>query len=409
METKDENETISVFISYSWDTEEHKEWVLNLANELTDNGVYVILDRFDLKAGKAMTHFMEKAVNQADKVLLIMTPKYKDKADNRLGGVGYEYSMISQELYEKIDNDKFIPIRREGSYAESAPKFLKSFLSHDMTNDVSYKSDFIELLRIICDEPEIKRRPLGKKPDFITKKATQKSTSLIDDTVNLQRSQMTSCAKWTIDISLNSLEDQQNHSLYNLITSNAKIDKDNKLTLPHILGHNFKKSHQPTILYENPLQRYLAYNHLAHEILLIDEGLIHYEFSEYGNQEFWLLYINQPFSTLFYLLSILKSIHEQLNRSVDLTININFESDSRSLLYSNHSPFNFPHLYSLQTMEIPGNKASMRKEVTELTSDSVFSLFEQLYSLFSNENPNSPYPFVKLDREHFDMVINDFL
>ncbi len=38
-----------IFISYSWDSEEHKEWVLNLANKLCDDGIDVILDRYHLR------------------------------------------------------------------------------------------------------------------------------------------------------------------------------------------------------------------------------------------------------------------------------------------------------------------------------------------------------------------------
>lgn len=112
---------ITVFISYSWDDESHQLWVLNLAERLSANGVHVLFDRYDITVGKEMTHFMENFVSQADKVLLIMTPKYKEKADDRKGGVGYEYSMITQEFYEKESDQKFIPILRKGSFNESAP------------------------------------------------------------------------------------------------------------------------------------------------------------------------------------------------------------------------------------------------------------------------------------------------
>ena len=40
-----------VFISSSWDTPEHKEWVLGLANRLTANGIKVVLDQKDLRLG----------------------------------------------------------------------------------------------------------------------------------------------------------------------------------------------------------------------------------------------------------------------------------------------------------------------------------------------------------------------
>jgi hypothetical protein len=84
---------IKVFISYSWDDEIHKTWVLKIADKLVCNGIFVYLDRYDLKAGKDITHFMENSLKYADKVLLIMTPNFKNKAEKRKGGVGHETSI----------------------------------------------------------------------------------------------------------------------------------------------------------------------------------------------------------------------------------------------------------------------------------------------------------------------------
>jgi hypothetical protein len=74
-----ENE-LTVFISYSWDSKDHKDWVRKLADYLIDNGVNVILDQYDLAAGKILTYFMESAVEKADKVIIILTPGYKLKS-----------------------------------------------------------------------------------------------------------------------------------------------------------------------------------------------------------------------------------------------------------------------------------------------------------------------------------------
>lgn len=41
-----------VFISYSHDSEEHKEWVLELATNLRKHGIDVILDQWELAVGK---------------------------------------------------------------------------------------------------------------------------------------------------------------------------------------------------------------------------------------------------------------------------------------------------------------------------------------------------------------------
>jgi hypothetical protein len=157
-----------VFISYSWDNQEHQEWVLNLANDLISKfGVDVILDQYELSAGKELTHFMEKAITEADKVLVVLTPNYKLKAENREKGVGFETSIISQEIFASpISQIKFIPILREGNLQLSSPTHLKSKVYHDMANDKEYINKLYELSKIIYGKPLIEKPELGKIPDF---------------------------------------------------------------------------------------------------------------------------------------------------------------------------------------------------------------------------------------------------
>ena len=55
--------------------------------------------------------FMEQALDHAAKVLLILSPLYKEKATARTGGVGLEFSMITSELFESLArNKKFIQL-----------------------------------------------------------------------------------------------------------------------------------------------------------------------------------------------------------------------------------------------------------------------------------------------------------
>lgn len=157
-------EIIKVFISYSWDDEAHKKWVLSLANNLTKNGVYVFLDQYDLNAGKDMTQFMESSVREADKVLLIMTPNFKNKAEKRESGVGYEVSIITSEIFNNQKTDKFIPIVKKGKREECVPSFIRSRIDIDMSNDSSFDAAFEELLRTIYNKPKVARPPIGKKP-----------------------------------------------------------------------------------------------------------------------------------------------------------------------------------------------------------------------------------------------------
>ncbi|MGN7864050.1 SEFIR domain-containing protein [Chryseobacterium sp. 22458] len=157
-----------VFISYSWDNEEHQNWVLKLANDLISKyGVDVILDQFDLNAGKELTYFMENAISEADKVLVILTPNYKQRAEKREKGVGYETSIISQDiLSSSLSKIKFIPILRIGTQVTSAPSHLVSKLYHNMVDDTKYYSKLLELAKLIYDKNLIEKPDLGAIPNF---------------------------------------------------------------------------------------------------------------------------------------------------------------------------------------------------------------------------------------------------
>lgn len=84
--------TPKAFISYSWSSPEHEQWVVDLADELTQVGVHVVLDKFDLQEGHDTLAFMEQMVSDPDikKVLLICDKVYAEKANGRKGGVGTE-------------------------------------------------------------------------------------------------------------------------------------------------------------------------------------------------------------------------------------------------------------------------------------------------------------------------------
>jgi|GEM_PF-3234015 len=157
-----------VFISYSWDNdEEHKKWVLNFAYKLAENGVEPILDRF-LSPGESIDYFMEKALRESDKVLIIFTENYNLKAMNREGGVGVEYSILNAELCKNItDNKKYIPILRKGRRETSIPLFLQQLMAIYMKDDSKFDEQFKEVLHCIFEKPLIPKPKIGKKPNYL--------------------------------------------------------------------------------------------------------------------------------------------------------------------------------------------------------------------------------------------------
>ncbi len=159
----------NVFISYSWDSPEHENWIVNLAIKLCANGVNAIIDKWDLgPLGKPLPHFMEQSITKSQRVICVMTPNYKKKTENLAGGVGYEYSIMTAEiLADGITTSKFIPLFRSGTDADAIPTVLRGRKYVDMRDDDQFEEKFIhELLRDIHEEPKFKKPAIGKKPTF---------------------------------------------------------------------------------------------------------------------------------------------------------------------------------------------------------------------------------------------------
>jgi len=91
-----------VFISYSWDSELHKTWVKTLAKRLRKDGVDVKLDCWSAVPGSQLPAFMEESIRDNEFVLIVCTPNYKNKSDNRKGGVGYEGDIMTAEIMAEI-------------------------------------------------------------------------------------------------------------------------------------------------------------------------------------------------------------------------------------------------------------------------------------------------------------------
>lgn len=160
-----------LFISYCWSNTEHEEWVLRLGTELRENGVNVILDKWDLKEGNDANAFMETMVSDEDlkKVILVIDDLYSEKANKRSGGVGTETQIISAEVYESVDQNKFVAViaNRDKEGNAKLPVFYKSRIYIDLSDEDLYGKNFEQLLRWVYDKPLNIKPELGKKPAFL--------------------------------------------------------------------------------------------------------------------------------------------------------------------------------------------------------------------------------------------------
>ncbi len=161
-----------LFISYSWSNKQHEDWVLALASELRENGIDVILDKWDLKEGHDAFAFMEQMVTDktVEKVAIICDRRYAEKADERQGGVGAETQIISPELYAKASQDKFVAIlaERDDNGDPYLPAYYKSRIYIDLSDTERYGQNFDQLLRWAWNKPLYRKPEIGTAPTFLT-------------------------------------------------------------------------------------------------------------------------------------------------------------------------------------------------------------------------------------------------
>lgn len=153
-----------VFISYSHDSEQHKDWVLGLATRLVANGVDVVLDQWDLTLGSDLPKFMELGLSAAQRVLAICTETYVVKANACRGGVGYEKMILTAQLMQDVSADRIVPVIRANTVTPVVPTFLGSRVHIDFRDDLQYEPKYAELLRDIHGQQIKPRPPLGPNP-----------------------------------------------------------------------------------------------------------------------------------------------------------------------------------------------------------------------------------------------------
>lgn len=160
-----------VFISYAWGTDEHNENVILFATDLKRDGVEVVFDRWQLKEGFDTYAFMEKSATDPSitNVLILLDPIYAEKADSRSGGVGTETQIISPEVYNQVEQSKFIPVvfERDEKGNVCKPKYLRGLLHFDLTIDEKYDSEYQRLVRRLYGIDIIKEPELGNKPAWL--------------------------------------------------------------------------------------------------------------------------------------------------------------------------------------------------------------------------------------------------
>lgn len=171
-----------VFISYSYDNDEHKSWVYDFAYKLRDNGVDVIFDQFETRLGSDLPLFMEQGLSKSNRVICICSDLYNQKANSGKLGVGYEKRIICQEILKDSSTAWVIPLIRNNNSKDKLPIFLSSLRYISFEDSDRYNEKFYDLLRDLHDQNNLP--PVGKNPF----EHNQDVVGKVDEIITIRRS-----------------------------------------------------------------------------------------------------------------------------------------------------------------------------------------------------------------------------
>ena len=153
-----------VFISYSHDSQDHMERVLDLSDRLRDTGIDSNIDQYETSPPEGWPRWMANQIEEADFVLVVCTKNYerrfKGKEDHGKGlGVNWEGAIITQELYDaEAMNTTFIPVIFSPDDSAYIPLVLRSATSYNIATKEGYDTLYSRL----TNQPYIVKPELGK-------------------------------------------------------------------------------------------------------------------------------------------------------------------------------------------------------------------------------------------------------
>ncbi|MGW5745581.1 toll/interleukin-1 receptor domain-containing protein [Amycolatopsis sp. NPDC003861] len=164
---------ISVFVSYTHDSAEHKDQVLLFSEFLMRNGIDVTLDQWKLEARQDWYTWAIGSIENADYVIVVASTRYREVADG-YASAGDNRGMQSEAalLREKLHSDrptwtrKILPVLLPGHIPAEIPAFLQP-----QTADHYFVTEFTvaggeSLLRVLTGQvPYVKPAP-GRIPDL---------------------------------------------------------------------------------------------------------------------------------------------------------------------------------------------------------------------------------------------------
>jgi len=153
-----------VFISYSHDSAEHTDKVLELADRLVGDGIDCILDQYEQSPAEGWPRWMDNHIRDADWVLMICTERYFKRATGKEKpgkgrGVKWEANLTYQHLYDDdTKNDRVVPVLFDAEDEKFVPTPVKGATYYCVDSEEGYEN----LYRRLTGQPEVVKPELGE-------------------------------------------------------------------------------------------------------------------------------------------------------------------------------------------------------------------------------------------------------
>ncbi|HWO97230.1 MAG TPA: SEFIR domain-containing protein [Bacillus sp. (in: firmicutes)] len=152
------SEKIRVYISYLQESEELRQKVLILADELNTNGIDCAVDQYEMAPINGWPQWRINRIHEADYILLICTSSYfqvfSDIGTEMVDGdknAYWEKGLIIGQLYENPGTQKIIPVY----FGIQNKAFIPLILRHTTTYQIDDRNDFDELYRYLTNQPTV--------------------------------------------------------------------------------------------------------------------------------------------------------------------------------------------------------------------------------------------------------------
>lgn len=158
-----------VFVTYAWENDLFNSQIISFVNFLRELGFDASMDRKKNQEESSLNlnKMMVEGIQNSDKVILVLTEKYKEKADKFEGGVGLEYQLILEDI--KKNKNKYIMVSFGNTLIENiTPTGLKGRLVLDLKKDQD-ENEFNELIAKIKEENILEFVDVNLKEISITK------------------------------------------------------------------------------------------------------------------------------------------------------------------------------------------------------------------------------------------------